>query len=210
VIYTGDVKSAPDTLDLDGLRVKVRQVFLKGYDGNRIYADTKAKVEAGAPLTDEETIHFIVSPLTKIGKPRQQFIEDCIGLAQKIPDEETQLFIIGALAVAVDKFVDQAYIKRIKEWLKMTKLEKLYEEERIEAVNKAVSQATKEKEKEKKDIIRNMLLENLNIQLIMKITNAAKKDIEDIQQELYSCSIGISTAICGRTEETSITDSRLW
>ncbi|MDR1060217.1 MAG: glycoside hydrolase family 95 protein [Clostridiales bacterium] len=28
--------------------------------------------------------------------------------------------------------------------------------------------------------------------------------------QLYSCSIGIPTANCGRTEETSITDSRLW
>jgi uncharacterized protein (DUF2267 family) len=173
VIYTGDIEAAPDTLDLDSLKIKVKQVFLKKYNGEAIFEAVKSKIEAGIPLTEDETIQFIISPLTKIKIDRQRFIQDCITLAKKIQDEEKRLFVIAAIAVAVDKFVDRAYIQNVKGWLKMTKLAQLYEEEKIDAV-KANTKA----------VAKNLLLMNLDVLNVMKATKLSPEEIEDIQREL--------------------------
>jgi hypothetical protein len=51
---------------------------------------------------------------------------------------------------------------------------------------------------------------NITLGLFIALVSASFSLIQLMSWQLYSCSIGIPTAICGRTDETSITDSRLW
>ena len=54
VIYTGDIKAAPNQLDVGALRVQVEQVFLSSFDTTGMLKSLKAKIDAGEPLEDDD------------------------------------------------------------------------------------------------------------------------------------------------------------
>ena len=138
VIYTGDMQSAPAKFDTGGVCIQTRQVFLSKFDTNGIYSGLKAKIEAGAPLLDEDVMKFIILPLTQPDKKRKQgLIEDTVELAKQVKDDAQQAFILAGLLTATNKFIDQEYSKMIRKWLAMTKVARIFEEEKIEAVNAA-------------------------------------------------------------------------
>ena len=105
VIYTGDIVSAADRLDIGCMQLRVQQVFLSGYDGASIYAGLERKVRSGEALTDEDVMRFIILPLTaKEGK--QELIESAVSLAKEVSDEAKQSFIVAGILAATDKFID--------------------------------------------------------------------------------------------------------
>ena len=86
VIYTGDVKTAPNLLDRGSIRIKVKQVFLPAFDGEAIFDDLSRKVENKEPLSDEDIIRFVTLPLIKKAGD-QKMMEETINLAKQIDDE---------------------------------------------------------------------------------------------------------------------------
>ena len=81
-------------------------------------------------------------PLTQPDKAKkQELIEDTVNLAKQLSDEKQQLFAVAGILTATDKFIDKDYSNQIKEWIKMTKVARLFEEEKIEAVNAARAEA---------------------------------------------------------------------
>ncbi|MDR1701181.1 MAG: hypothetical protein LBR56_00210 [Sporomusaceae bacterium] len=67
----------------------------------------------------------------------------------------------------------------------MTKVGRLIEEEKIEYAHKYAKEYAKERLEEKdKDIARKMLLENIDILTIMKVTMLGKAEILTLQNEL--------------------------
>ena len=76
-----------------------------------------------------------------------------------------------------NKFIDRTYASQIKEWIKMTQVARLYEEEKIEAVNKTII--------EERTTFAKMLLEDgEDILKIMKYTRLNRKDIEQLRESL--------------------------
>ena len=114
------------------------------------------------------------------------------------------MFIIAGILTAADKFIDKAYADQVKGWLKMTQVARLYEEEKIEALNqaarlheevktealnqaarlheeekiKAVSQEKKERHDEKLQIARNLVESGVDILTVMKSTGLTRGEIE--------------------------------
>ena len=177
VIYTGDIKSAPSVLDRGSIRVQALQVFLSEFDGPGIYDELRRKVDGKEPLTDEDMMRFVILPLmNKAGD--QERIEAAINLAKQVEDERQQVFIIAGILTAADKFIDKAYSSQVKEWLKMTQVARLYEEEKIEAVNLALLQAEKKQKEEKLQIARNFIESGVDILTVMKSTGLMRDDIE--------------------------------
>ncbi|MCL2322513.1 MAG: hypothetical protein FWC47_10495 [Oscillospiraceae bacterium] len=88
IIYTGEVESAPSFLDLGDIYFNFRQVFLSKFDGQKMYEETKAKVENKEALTEEDIMKLILSPLAK-NNDRQKLVEDAVELAKEVRDEET-------------------------------------------------------------------------------------------------------------------------
>ena len=179
VIYTGDTQSAPAVLDRGGIRVQVRQVFLSEFDGDAIYETLRLKVEANKPLSDEDVMRFIILPLMKKAGD-QKMIEAAIGLAKQVGDERQQVFIIAGILTAADKFIDKAYADQVKGWLKMTQVARLYEEEKIEAVSQAVSQAEKE---QKEQIVRNFIANGVDVLTVMKSTGMTREEVESLSAQ---------------------------
>ena len=186
VIYTGDIVTAQDRLVLDSLQINIMQVFLSKFVTDDLYKKLKQKIEKGERLTDEDVMKFIVLPLTEpVVNKKQELIEKTIELAKCVSNEQQQIFIITGILVATDKFIDKNYSYMIKEWISMTKVARLFEEEKIEAVNTAVNIAVKKAANEKAyDIAQKMILFGEDYLKIMEYTGLAKEDVLKIQAEL--------------------------
>ena len=182
VVYTGDIKTAPSVLDLGSLTLQIEQVFLSKFDTNEMYAELKRKVDNNERLSDEDVMKFIIMPLTEpIADKKQELIEKTVDLAKRLTDEEQQVFIISGILVATDKFIDKDYANKIKEWIKMTKVARLFEEEKVEAVNKAVKEALNNNNY---SIAKNLLLRGVDFITVMECTKLTKSEILEIQQKL--------------------------
>jgi len=176
VIYTGDIKTSADTLDIGCIQLKVRQVFLSRFDGKAMYAELERKVRANEVLADEDVMRFIILPLTA-GEGKQELIETTVNLVKEIGDEDKQGFIIAGILTATDKFIDKNYSNKLKEWLKMTKVGRLFEEEKIEYAKEKLNERNHE-------IAKTLLSENVDISTIIKSTGLSKKDILKLKADL--------------------------
>lgn len=61
-------------------------------------------------------------------------IEKSIELAKSIEVEQHQVFALAGIITFGDKVIDKASADRVKEWIMMTKVARLFEEEKQEAV----------------------------------------------------------------------------
>lgn len=194
IIYTGDVEDAPGFLDMGSIQLSFQRVFLSKFNSKEIYDDLKDKVEKKVELTDEDIMRFIILPLTEKNE-KQKLIENTINLAKEVINEDKQGFIIAGILSASDKFIDKDYSKKVKEWIRLTKVGRLFEEEKLDAINKITQEkeaAIKEKEeaiKEKeaavqksKKIIQNLIVRGMDIVDIMELTGFTKAQIEEIQE----------------------------
>jgi len=186
VIYTGDGKTSDKRTDNDikfgNIDIKLTHVPLTRFDTDELYNDLKRKMDAGEELTDEDIMRFIILPVTESNKSeRQNTIEKTIDLAKKIPDERQQVFAISGILVSTNNFIDKNYAEKIKEWLAMTKIGRLYEEEKIDFANKEVSKARQE---EKIALVKKMLTKNYSLAEILELSELTKDEILKIQSEM--------------------------
>jgi len=183
VIYTGDIKTSAAKFDVGALCIQVEQVFLSRFDTNEIYNGLKAKIELGETLTDDDVMNLIILPLTQPDKNRKQkLIEEAIDLAVQIQDEQQQLFIVAGILTATNKFIDREYSEMVKGWIKMTKVARLFEEEKIEAVNEAVNIAVNETRKDERlRVAKDMLAVGDDILKVMQITKLTRAELDEVQ-----------------------------
>jgi hypothetical protein len=173
VVYTGDVESSMNKLDLGGVKIEVSQVFLRSLDADAFLASIRKKLHDNLPLTDVDIQKLILAPLGKSAKTRQKLIEESVNVAKEITDVPLQKYVVAKIIVAIDKFVDESYSRELKGWLGMTQIGKLYDEEKRDAVRDAL-----------RDTARKLLLAGDNIEKIMQCTSLEMAEIEEIQQAL--------------------------
>ena len=175
VIYTGDIKESMREYNLGALRIQIEQVFLSKFDTDELYNNIESKIEAGNQLSDDDVMKLIILPLTQpIKAQKQTLIENTIELAKKVRDEQQQLFIMAGILTATNKFIDNNYSNQVKEWIKLTKVARLFEEEKIEAVN--------ERDKDvRKQIAKNMIAIGDDISKVMQVTNLTRAEIDEVQ-----------------------------
>ena len=183
IIYTGDIESAPDTYDFGALRVQVKQVFLSKFDSDAMRVDLINKVEQSGSLSDEDMLRLIILPLTQPCKEKKQdLVKEAVEIAKKITDESRQMFGISGIMVAADKFIDKAYSNKIKEWLSMTQLARLYEEEKIEAVNIAQRNSLQQGlQQAQVQIAQNMLMSGMDSIQILQLTGLTRSELEQLR-----------------------------
>lgn len=143
VIYTADVReeNTSNTLDVLSLKLELEQAFLSKLSSNQIKLKLTDKIKNNQTLTDEELMEYIILPLTYQGiEEKKEAIQELFILAKEIEEEETQLFLLSGILVFTDKVIDAETAKNIKEWIRMTKVARLFEEEKEEAVKRAIEQ----------------------------------------------------------------------
>ncbi len=80
-------------------------------------------------------------------KEMQDCIVRCFEMAKKIDSPEIQRFLLSGLIVFTDKVIRRRRFRRIKRWIEMTKVGRLFEEEKQKAVQEAIKKEKADKKK---------------------------------------------------------------
>lgn len=139
VIYTADVlpSQTETAYDAGTLSFHIEPAFLSLLDSDRIKKKIIEKIHACEHLSDEELMECIILPLTyKSTEKKKKELQEMISLAKEISSEKECLFILSGMLVFADKIIDSETSRQVKEWIRMTKVGKLYEQEKIEYANR--------------------------------------------------------------------------
>lgn len=144
VIYSSDITGASGMLEMGDLFLSTKSVFLKQFDGDRIYRDIAHKIRSGTSLDKQDIMRLILTPLMNSIEERRTMIYRSIELAKRIDDKDEQISVIAGILTVTDKIIDEEYSNKVREWLRMTQVDRIYQREKEEAVKQAVDQAKKE------------------------------------------------------------------
>ena len=182
VIYTGDVEEAKGSFETKCLTLSMEQVFISKLPEEEIYQSIKSKLENNETLSDTELMQLIILPLTGKGKEaKQQIIENVITLTKQIKDETKQVFVLSGVLVATDKFIDEKYADNIRRYLSMTKVARLYEEEKLEAVNLARKD---ERRETRLEMIESFIKAGTDTLTLMEATGLTREELEEIKNNM--------------------------
>ena len=148
VIYTADVtrNAVPSEYDVGVIKLKLESAFLAEINSDEVMKRLTRKVDHNEHLSDEELMEFIILPLTYKETERKRFaVKESFDLAKKLKDEDTMTFVLTGLLVFTDKIIDDELSVQVKEWIKMTKVGRLF------AAEKDAIVAEKDAEIAKKD-----------------------------------------------------------
>ena len=176
VIYTGDVKkgTTDSRLDTGCLQFTVEEVFLSELNGTETEMMLTERIHSEGFLNEEEQMQFVILPLIYPGKKaKQECIRRCFNLAKEIRSAEMQIFLLSGLLVFTDKVIAQEDSERIRRWVRMTKVGRLFEEEKLEALRKL--------EKEKNQEIN--LINKEHRQAIRKVKQEKQEAVKDAKRE---------------------------
>lgn len=171
VIYTADVqpKEVESLYDLGDMTLEVEDAFLSNIDSKEVRKRLSDKVKNGSTFTDEELMEFIILPLTYKDVDRKRYaIKDAFELAKEIQDESTMAFVLAGMLVFADKVIDKQTSDRMREWLSMTKVARLFEIEKEEALARQEAEFAKERaEYEKRNAMMDARIKELEEQLAL-------------------------------------------
>ncbi|MCM1082382.1 MAG: hypothetical protein NC393_06480 [Clostridium sp.] len=146
VIYTADVSRAQteEVYDTGAFRLNIEEAFLSELDSEEIKKRLMEKIQNNETLTDEELMEFIILPLTyKTIEEKRKAINASIELAKQVTDVEKMVFLLSGTLVFTDKVIDRKTSNYVREWISMTQVGRLFEEEKQQAIKVAVMQAVK-------------------------------------------------------------------
>lgn len=185
VIYTADIepRQTQPVLDVGCLRLQVEEAFLCEMDWEETERELAKKIKEQEPLTAEDQMRFIVLPLTHKGKQeKQECIRRCFNLARKVADVKVQTFILSGMLVFSDKVITKEDSKQIKEWIMLTKVGQLFEEEKLEYAEKVAKEAA---EKQRENTARKLLGRGFSQEEILEIVDGLTEgEIRKLKESL--------------------------
>lgn len=189
IIYTGDVtrEETKAGLDIGCLQFKVEEVFLSELDAAAIEQKLTDKINEEEVLSDEEQMQFIILPLVyRTKEEKQACIWRCFELGKKISCSDLQVFLLSGLLVFTDKVIKREESEKIRRWITMTKVGRLFEEEKIAYGEKLVAEVLEQQERKEKqsltEIAKNMLRRGMSSAEIQGcITNLTYEEIEALK-----------------------------
>lgn len=183
VIYTADIKpgETKPKLDIGCLKFEVEEAFLVELDSEGIEKELSDKIRRKEPLTQDEQMKLLILPLTHSGKEeKQECIRRCFELAKDIEDEKTQVFVMAGMLAFADKVITKEDSKKVREWLMMTKVAQIFEEEKLEYAEKVAKETA---EKVNKETAKGMLKKGFSVEDILEILpTLTRKDIAKLMK----------------------------
>lgn len=177
VLYTCNVKDVNTELDAGSLHLSVKAGYLNGINTKQVYEQIQHKVAGHQLLDDKELMQIIVLPLTVADRNEQKiWLQKTIELAKLIEDEKQQIFALSGILTFSDKIVENEYAEEIRRWIQMTKVARLFEMEKEEAVRKEVEKAKKQR------VAFKLLLKGENIEKVIEETGFSKEEIEELMK----------------------------
>ncbi|MDM0446714.1 hypothetical protein QTH04_06450 [Clostridium perfringens] len=136
IIYNSSVKEARNTLSFGDILICSESIFMNKLNAEKALKELKEKVLEDN-LTQSDKIKFIMIPLMKSEYDDSNILRDCVQLAKSIKSERDEAIILNGIIESTDKFISEEEARELKELLEMTKIERLYNEERDLAVKNA-------------------------------------------------------------------------
>ena len=107
-------------------------------------------------------------------------------MGKKIPCQELQVFLLSGLLVFTDKVIEREESEKIRRWIMMTKVGRLFEEEKIAYGEKLVAEALEQQERKEKqslmEIAKKMMKRGMSTAEIQGcITNLTYEEIERLK-----------------------------
>ena len=178
VLYTCNVKNVNTKMDIGCLQFTIKAGYLRNIDTYRVFKKLNRKILHQKLLNDRALMEMIVLPLTRPTVTEQkEWLKKTIELAKTIKDEKQQVFVLSGILTFSDKIIETDYAKEVREWIQMTKVAKIFEREKEEAVAKVL--------KEKEEAIRQanifkMLLKGDTIIHISQKTGVSEEEIREL------------------------------
>lgn len=96
-------------------------------------------------------MQLIILPLTVRETDTQQaLLKKAIHLAKELTNEYQQVFALSGIVTFSDKIIDKEYAANIRRWIQMTKVGRIIEMEKEEAVKRATQEMQKQLRMEKR------------------------------------------------------------
>jgi hypothetical protein len=144
------------------------------YDGNAIFSELEAKINAGQELADVDLLNLVLLPLMKHTMPRRELAENTIKLAQKIPDEAKRDAFIAAAYAFTSKHLNETDRLKLLEVLRMCDVLERYVDGRIdEKLNEGISAVAK-----------NFLRDRFPLDLVVRNTGLDIKTVKRLKAEV--------------------------
>ena len=156
VIYTADVEkgSTMPALELGAVSLQLTEVFLADMDSDGIRKSLEEKIRRGEAFSKEDLMRLVIYPLTFRGPAaKRDATHQAIKLADGITDTEQEWAVLKLLLAFTDKVISKEDREYIREVITMSGVEKMIENEKREAVKKAVEEVEAKAEQEKAEAI---------------------------------------------------------
>ena len=123
-------------ISMGDVSVCITEAFLIELGSNEIRDSLNAKIKRGYPFDVEDMMRLALYPLTYKGnEAKQKAVTEAIDIAEGIADERMILDALKWIFVFADKVITEDDAKRIRRHMMgMTKIERILEEEKEEAI----------------------------------------------------------------------------
>lgn len=183
VIYTADVKpqETKACLNIGCLQFTLEEAFLSEIDSKTVEKKLQAKINRHENLSEDEQMELMILPLTyKSDQEKSSSIKKYFELAKQITNSKTQTFVLAGMLVFADKVVNEEDSRAIKEWIMMTKVARLFEEEKFEY-------AKEQAEKMSCDMAKRLLCKGMSIDDVADVVETlSKAKIRELAKEIQA------------------------
>ena len=141
-----------DSYDLGAVKMRIETAFLSELDGDSISRRLEERVKGKQPFTDEELMEYMILPLSyKERETKQQKIRELAELAEEMADKKQQVFVLSGMLAFTDKVIDEETANKIREVIKMTKVERMIRNELRTEVKEEVREEVRKEERAKRE-----------------------------------------------------------
>lgn len=124
-------------------------------------------------------MELMILPLTyRTDREKKSCIHRCFEMAKQIQNQCVQAFVLAGMLVFADKVITEEDSRDIKEWIMMTKVARLFEEEKLEY-------AKEQSEKMACEMAKRMLARGMSVDEVADIAETlSKAEIRELAEEL--------------------------
>lgn len=167
VVYSADIKNTITTFDAGAIHYNVEAFYMSTLDGDKTYADIKAKIKSGNSLTKQDLMSVVFLPMMNSNVNKFTRFEQAIMLSKEIPVADEQAQLQEMLKLLAEKFIKDAdLLKKLKEMVNVGIINEMI------ANDKAI------------EIAKKMLQKGLSVEFVTETTGLNEDTILNLQAEL--------------------------
>jgi hypothetical protein len=171
VVYTADIKNTKTTFDAGSIQYSVDAFYMSARDGDKIYADIKAKIDASEPLTKQDLMSIVFLPMMKSTADKVAQFEQAITLSKEVSDVDSQNQIHAMLHLLADKFIkDKDTLRKLKEMLSMGAIAEMIKDDAVK--------------EDRREIAKRLLKRGLTVSVVIEDTGLDEETVLDVKAEL--------------------------